>query len=398
MKTPQLSSAILGVGLAVFCAQADSARAAEIKVWTARAIATVLAEVGPEFERQTGHRLSVTTDLSPAFVSRANAGESFDVLITGSVPLAGLAKDGQIIADTRTHIARSGIGVGVRTGAPRPDIRSVEAFRRALLKARSIAYLKDVGSGIHIARVLERLGIADAIKEKVIRPGSDIVSELVAKGEAEIGMVVITQILTTPGVELVGPLPPAIQSYVAFDAGVGANSNEPAAARALIRFLGSAEATRVITAQGMEFGISVPAGSSATGNSGGTICLAPVAAPNDADKSLGNPTGGNPVPDYAVQLDDRRPVQLGVFTQPPPKSTAKWIWSHPTGILLSDVSVDARHTIVLRRSGKPIESFRFRLASTEPDQCLFLNEFYLTWQMWPRAKAPWCKCAPVAPR
>jgi molybdate transport system substrate-binding protein len=257
MKSPRVSSAILGVGLTVLCAQADPASAAEIKVWTARAIATVLAEVGPEFERETGHRLSVTTDLSPAFVSRAHAGESFDVMITGSDPLAGLAKDGQIMADTRTHIARSGIGVGVRAGAPKPDITSVEAFKRALLTAKSIAYLKDVGSGIHVARVLERLGIADAMKGKVVRPESDIVSELVAKGEVEVGIVVIIQILTTPGVELVGPLPPALQSYVAFDAGVSANSRDPEAARALIRFLGSPVATRVITAQGMEPGIGV---------------------------------------------------------------------------------------------------------------------------------------------
>jgi molybdate transport system substrate-binding protein len=257
MKIPQLSSAILGVGLSAFFAQADAAHAAEIKVWTARAIATVLAEAGPEFERRTGHRLSVTTDLAPAFVRRANAGESFDVMITGSVFLAGLAKDGKIIADTRTHIARSGIGVEVRAGAPKPDISSVEAFKRALLQAKSIAYLKDTGSGIHVESVVERLGIADVIKGKVIRPESDIVSELVAKGEVEVGIVVITQILTTPGVELVGPLPPAVQSYVAFDAGVSANSNEPGAAMALIRFLRSPVATRVITAQGMEPGIDV---------------------------------------------------------------------------------------------------------------------------------------------
>jgi molybdate transport system substrate-binding protein len=121
-----------------------------------------------------------------------------------------------------------------------------------LLNAKSIAYLKDVGSGIHVGRVLERLGIAEAIKAKVIRPESDIVSELVAKGEVELGIVVITQILTTPGVDLVGPLPPDLQSYVAFEAGVSATSKQPDAARALIGFLTGPVATRVITSQGME--------------------------------------------------------------------------------------------------------------------------------------------------
>ena len=255
MRVSRLSSAIFTLGLAV--SQADPARAAEIKVWTARAIATVLAEVGPEFERQTGHQLSIVSDLGPAFVKRANAGDSFDVMITGSTFLTGLANEGRIIPDTRTHIARSGIGVEVRAGAPKPDISSVEAFKRALLNAKSIAYLKDVGSGIHVGRVLERLGIADAVKGKVIRPESDIVSELVAKGEVELGIVVITQILTTPGVALVGPLPSELQSHVTFEAGVSAHSRQPDAAKALIAFLTGPVATRVITAQDMELPMGV---------------------------------------------------------------------------------------------------------------------------------------------
>jgi molybdate transport system substrate-binding protein len=170
----------------------------------------------------------------------------------GAAPLDGLIRDGKVLAGTRTDIARSGIGVGVRAGAPKPDISSVDAFQRALLAARSIAYLKDAGSGIHVARLIERLGIAEAVRSKVIRPESDVVSELVAKGEVELGLVVITQILTTPGVELVAPLPPEIQSHVTVTAGVGAQSREPAAARDLIRFLTGPIATPVITAQGME--------------------------------------------------------------------------------------------------------------------------------------------------
>ena len=153
-------------------------------------------------------------------------------------------------------VVRSGIGVEVRTGARKPDISSVEAFKRALLDAKSIAYLR-VGSGIHVTSVLERLGIAEAVKSKTTRPESDIVSELVAKGDVELGIVVMTQILTTPGVDLVGPLPPEIQSYVMFTAGVGVNSRAPEAARDLISFLSDPIAAPVIKAQGMEPGGSI---------------------------------------------------------------------------------------------------------------------------------------------
>jgi molybdate transport system substrate-binding protein len=242
------------LGGAVFATRPDAARAAEIKVWTARALATVLAEVGPRFEKTTGHRLAVTADLSAPFVKRARAGEPFDVLITGAAPLDELIGDGLVAADTRATVARSGIGVEVRAGAPKPDIRSLAAFKKTLLDAKSIAYLKDVGSGIHVARVVENLGLAEAVRPKVTRPDRDVVSEMVARGEVELGIVVITQILTTPGVELVGPLPPEIQSYVVFAAGVGARSSEPEAARALIAFLTGPATAPVIAAQGMEAG------------------------------------------------------------------------------------------------------------------------------------------------
>lgn len=228
-----------------------SSSASEITVWTARAIATVLAEIGPEFERTTGHKLKVVSDLPTGFARRAKAGERFDIFISGSLSVDEWIKAGRVLAATRKEIARSGIGVEVRAGARKPDISTVKAFKQALIDAKSIAYLQ-VGSGIHITRVIQQLGIADAIKSKVTRPDSDIVSELVAKGEIELGMVVITQILTTPGVELVGPLPPELQSYVMFTAGISANSKDEKAARQLIQFFTSPRAVTVIKAQGME--------------------------------------------------------------------------------------------------------------------------------------------------
>ena len=242
----------LVLAIALMLAQVGPAKAAEIKVWAARALVTVLAEVGPEFERTTGHAIRISSGLASQFVSRAHAGEPFDLMITGQPQLDRLVKEGSIVAASRTTLARSGIGVGVRAGSARPDVGSVETFKRALLNAKSIAYLKDVGSGVHVHRAIERLGIAEAIKEKVIRPESDIVSELVAKGEVELGMVVITQIMTTSGVQFVGPLPAELQAYVVFTAGISSSASAPEAAGALLEFLMSPSVIPVIKSQGME--------------------------------------------------------------------------------------------------------------------------------------------------
>jgi molybdate transport system substrate-binding protein len=242
---------IVTAAMAVVLANPVGAAADEIRVWTARAIATVLADVGSEFERATGHRLIITSDLPPAFLRRLDAGEPFDLLISGTSPVDEWIRNGKIAAETRTEIARSGIGVEVRAGSRKPDIGTVDAFKRALLNAKSIAYLK-IGSGAYLEGLLERLGMSKALESKIIRPDSDIVSELVAKGDVELGMTVITQILTTPGVELVGPLPPEIQSYVTFVAGVSSQSRAPKAASDLIKFLAGPKAIAVIRAQGME--------------------------------------------------------------------------------------------------------------------------------------------------
>jgi molybdate transport system substrate-binding protein len=229
-------------------AAGSPAAAADLKVWTSRAIATVLDVVGPQFERETGNKLNVVTGFSPEFVKRSNAGEQFDILVSPPPVLDGMIKAGKLDADTRTLLVRSDVGVEVRAGAPKPDISSVAAFKQALLNAKSITYLPAPG----VPQMLERLGIADAIKSKVTIPDTDIVSELVAKGEVELGIVVITQILTTRGVELVGPLPSELKVTTTFGGAVSTSSNAPGAARALLKFLHSEEALNVIRKQGME--------------------------------------------------------------------------------------------------------------------------------------------------
>jgi molybdate transport system substrate-binding protein len=239
------------IAFALFFALSTAAAAAELQIWTARAGATVLWEIGPEFERSTGHKLVLTTGLPSEFMERLERGEQFDIMISTATPIDALIERKKINPETRTALARSGIGMQVRTGARKPDISTVDAFKRTLLDAKSIAYLK-IGSGLHLDRLLDRFGIADKIKPKAIRPDTDIVSDLVANGEAELGIVVITQILTSPGVDYVGPLPQEIQSYVSFVGGVSSDSKAPDAAKDLLKFLTGPRGAAVMKAQGME--------------------------------------------------------------------------------------------------------------------------------------------------
>jgi molybdate transport system substrate-binding protein len=241
------------LGTMAVLGQLSDAVSAELKIMCPRSMWTVLNEIGPEFERTSGYKLNVVHDIAATLANRIIAGESFDIFIGPPVQIERVIESGNVVAGTRTPIARSGIGVEVRAGASKPDISSVEAFKRALLNAKSIGYLRQEGtSGAYLHGLFERLGVAEAIKSKVVRPETDIVSQLVAKGEIELGLVVITQIMTTPGVELVGPIPQELQQFVRWSGGVSAGSAAPDAARGLISFLRSLTAVPVLKAQGME--------------------------------------------------------------------------------------------------------------------------------------------------
>lgn len=234
----------------LFAVAGPQANAAEIKVFTARAGATVLEKIGPEFERATGNKLDVITGFGPRFVERIDKGESFDILIAGPPIIDGLIKNGKLLADSRINLIHTVMAVEARAGAPKPDIATVDAFKQALRDAKSIGYIKVN----RVGDLIGRLGMTDELKSKTTVPDSDIVSELVAKGDLELGIVVLPQILTTPGVELVGPLPPEIQYSFQFTAGVSAQSKAPAAARDLLKFFGTPTAIPVIKSQGLEPG------------------------------------------------------------------------------------------------------------------------------------------------
>ncbi|HEY7298904.1 MAG TPA: substrate-binding domain-containing protein [Xanthobacteraceae bacterium] len=244
---------VVWIALFATFAQGLPTCAAEIKIMASRAIWTILQQAGPDFERATGHKLNVSVDLAAVVAKRVNDGEAFDIAVAAPAQIDALVKSGKLVADTRTDLTRAGIGIEVRKGAPKPDISTVEAFKKAMLEAKSIGYLKAGTSGLMVAAMLNRIGLTEALKPKVVLPDDDVVSEMVADGKVEIGMVNISQILTSPGVDLVGPLPPELQSYIVFSGGVSANSKTPDAARELIKFL-KGPAVPVIKAQGMEPG------------------------------------------------------------------------------------------------------------------------------------------------
>ena len=243
-----LCAVIRTVVLAAMLGHIGLTQGAEVKVFTSRAIATVLEKNGREFERSSGHTLNVVTGFSPEFAKRIAAGEPFDIVVAPPSTLDALTKDGHIAVDSRTNLVRSGFGIAVRAGAPKPDLGSVDALKRALSNARSIGYIRTAG----VPQLIEKLGMKKALEEKTTVPAGDTVAEMVAKGDLELGIIVITQIVTTPGVELAGPLPPEIQYHITFGAGIGARSKAPEAARALIDFLNGPATAAALEAQGLE--------------------------------------------------------------------------------------------------------------------------------------------------
>jgi molybdate transport system substrate-binding protein len=183
---------------------------------------------------------------------RLKRGEPADVLIMVGYALDDLIKQGKVAPDSRVDLARSFIGVAVRAGAPRPDLSSAEAFKRALLAARSVAY-SDSASGVYVStEMFQKLGIVDEMKGKARMIPAEPVGAVVARGEAEIGLQQVSELLPVPGIDYVGPLPAEVQKVTVFSAGVASNAKEPAVARALIQYLSSPQAYAAIKKAGLE--------------------------------------------------------------------------------------------------------------------------------------------------
>jgi molybdate transport system substrate-binding protein len=250
MKT--LTAICMAAGLTVIAA--GPASGDELRIFGSRVTKMVVEDIGPQYEQTTGHRLVVITDVAAAMKRRIEAGEPFDLAVLVNFQADELIKKGKLEADAHADIMRAGIGVAVRRGAPVPDISTVEAFKQTLLAAKSITYLKEGASSIYLDGLFARMGLSDALAAKTVKPETESVSESVAAGDVELGMIVIPNILSVPGAQLVGPLPEKIQSYIVFTAAVAPNSPNQQAARDLIAFLKSPAAIAVIKAKGMSPG------------------------------------------------------------------------------------------------------------------------------------------------
>ena len=231
------------------------ADAADIKVLSAGAMKSVVVALTPEFEKKTGHRLIVDSGTAGGLLKRVNDGEAVDVAIITPGAIDDLTAKGKIATGSKLAVAKVGIGVGIKEGARAPDIGTVEAFKRTLLAAKSVTYVDPKAggsSGIYFDRLLETMGIADAVRAKAILKPGGYVAELVATGEAELAVHQISEILPVKGVVLAGPLPADVQNYTIYAAGVGATAKEPAAAKLLMELLASDAASAVLKAKGME--------------------------------------------------------------------------------------------------------------------------------------------------
>ena len=247
----------LAPGLATAFLLAGSASAAEVRVMISGGLTAAYNAVVPEFERATGHK--VITAYGPSMGTTPNAipvrlerGEPADVLILVGYALGDLIKQGKVVPDSRVDLVKSKIGVAVKSGAPKPDISSVDALKRALLAAKSVAY-SDSASGVYVStEMFGKLGIMEEMKDKARKIPATPVAEIVAHGDAEIGFQQISELKPVAGIDIVGPLPDSLQKVTVFSAGIASSSKEPEAGKALITFLASPAAKKTIIDSGLE--------------------------------------------------------------------------------------------------------------------------------------------------
>ena len=230
-----------------------AAPAAEVRVVASNGVKAALEDLAARFQRSTQHQLKFTFGTAVPLKRRIEGGEAFDVAILTPALIENLVKQKKVVADTTSKFARIGIGVAVRRGAPKPDIVTVEAFKNALIKAKSIVYSTEGQSGIAVARLIERFGLAEQLKAKTVletRSGGSMIA--LVEGKAELGFSLVSEILPVQGVELVGPLPAEIQSYVMFTAGISTATSPPNPAQSYVNYLGIPSIEPVLKAKGME--------------------------------------------------------------------------------------------------------------------------------------------------
>jgi len=253
MRTRLIGLAIAMLAASLFLA-VDAALADEIRVMSSGAFKQAYLELVPEFEKASGHKVVTTFVGGVDLMRRMKAGESVDLVILAASSLDDLIQLGKVDPDSRVDVARSGVGVAVRAGAPRPDISSGDALKQALLAAKSIGYSTGA-SGAHLAALFQRMGIAEELRPKIKQaPPGVPVGNLIVRGEVEIGFQQISELLPVAGIDFLGPLPQEMQQSTVFAGGVHTGAKAPAAARTLVQFLASPASAPVIWKNGMEPG------------------------------------------------------------------------------------------------------------------------------------------------
>jgi molybdate transport system substrate-binding protein len=224
----------------------------EIKVLSSIATKEAYLELVPQFERSSGHEVATTWSGTTAIMKQLAAGEQYDLVMISATELDELIRQGKIVAGSRVDIAKSGIGIAVRKGAPRPDVGTTEALKQALLAAKTVGYTSGP-SGVYMGQLVERMGIANAVKAKFKSvPSGGTIGTIVASGECEIGFQQVSELVHIPGIDYIGPLPAAVQRVTVFSSGVQAGAAQPDAAKALVSFLTTAAAKTVMTKHGLE--------------------------------------------------------------------------------------------------------------------------------------------------
>jgi molybdate transport system substrate-binding protein len=231
---------------------ATAASAAEISVvGTGGPVPDLMGALVPMFERASGHKVTVKYQPAPTTINQLKEGVTIDVVVAGTEVLDDLVKSNQVATGASAKFMISRIGVGVRTGAPKPDISTPDALKAALLAAKSVAYSQGA-SGQHFLTVIQRLGLTDALKPKTVIVSGRPVGAAVASGEAEIGVQQVAELLPVAGVTVVGPLPGDLQKLIPYSAGVPSKAKEQDAAKAFVRFLGSEAVIPVLKRMGMD--------------------------------------------------------------------------------------------------------------------------------------------------
>jgi molybdate transport system substrate-binding protein len=226
--------------------------AADITLLASTGVSSMMKVVLADFEKKTGHNIKVSYDTSNLLMKRIQAGESVDLVILTAPLIDELTQSGKLTSGSRVDLAKSGIGVAIQSGKVKPDISTPEGLKKALLESNSVAYTATGASGIYFSKVIDQLGIGEQVRAKAKTPAGGIIAEIVAKGDAEMGVQMISELTGVRGTQLVGPLPGNLQMFTVFSAGVMKDAKDPKVVQSLIKFLTTSESIAVYKQQGME--------------------------------------------------------------------------------------------------------------------------------------------------